>query len=226
MNNLIDLLQHQQLVWQGTRKTPVRDVDATGYSEIDQRLDGGFQKGVTEIQANYGIGELRVLLPVLKRAVTEERLIVFISPPGVVGAQALTEQGFLLGKVIVVYPDKQQEALWAAEQCLRSGVCHSVVMWTNNALEVHQIKRLQVASEVGSSHQFILRTQKAESLSLPFDLSLSLLPHVQGLSARVNKRKGGWPSDSFIVNMVEQWPSLTLQPAPDNLIQFPSVNVG
>ena len=226
MNKLIDLLQQQHLVWQGANKTPAQAGCSTGYDELDERLEGGFPKGVIEIQSDHGIGELRLLLPVLKSASVEERLIVFIAPFGVVSSQALAAQGIALDKVVVVYPSKQQEALWAAEQCLRSGACHSVVMWLEQPLEVHQVKRLQTASKAGNSQQFILRIDKAESLSLPFDLSLLLQPHAQGLSARINKRKGGWPSENFTVNMAKYWPMLVQQPRPDNLVQFPKISVG
>ncbi|WP_440874113.1 translesion DNA synthesis-associated protein ImuA [Thalassotalea sp. PLHSN55] len=226
MNNLIEQLQHRHLVWQGRSKAPLATGESTGYAELDQYLDGGFQQGVTEIQSAAGIGELRLLLPMLTRAIEEQRLIVFIAPLGIISAQVLSAQGFDLSKVLLVYPEKQQESLWAAEQCLRSGACHSVIMWTHQALEVHQVKRLQVASETGNSRQFILRTNKAESLSLPFDLSLSLQPHAQGVSASINKRKRGWRTDHFIINMAKHWPRLTQAPLPDNVVQFSKAQAG
>ena len=144
MNELIDLLQ-QRLVWQGSKKVPYQKNCSTGYGELDHYLDGGFPKGIIEVQSDNGIGELRLLLPQLKNALVEERLIVFIAPFGIISSQAIAAQGIELNKVLVVYPNKQQEALWAAEQCLRSGACHSVVMWFDQALEIHQVKRLQTA---------------------------------------------------------------------------------
>ncbi|WP_286232675.1 translesion DNA synthesis-associated protein ImuA [Thalassotalea sediminis] len=225
MNELIELLQHQHLVWQGSIKTPAQKKQSTGFEELDQHLDGGFLQGVTEIRSMEGIGELRLLLPTLKYAIEEQRLVVFIAPRGLISPQMLVTQGFDLQNFLLVYPDKHQDALWTAEQCLRSGVCHSVVMWFDKSLAMHQIKRLQIASEAGNSHQFILRTNKQESLSLPVELSLSLKPHPQGLIACINKRKGGWPSDKFIINMEKYWPMLTLQPLPNNLVPFPKVKV-
>ena len=228
MNNLIELLQHQELVWQGTTKVPGQEENlSTGFGELDQQLDGGFLKtGVTEIQSSSGIGELRLLLPVLQQAVEEQRLVVFISPEGMVMPEALGAFGFDLDKILIVYPKEQKDALWAAEQCLKSGACHSVVMWTKQALEIHQVKRLQVASDTGNCRQFVIRESKTESLSLPFTLSLSLQPHPQGLTAKINKRKRGWPSGSFVINMAKRWPALSVQDAPDNLLHFPKVKAG
>lgn len=225
MNKLIDILQHQHLVWQGSKKATASVGESSGYQTLDEQLAGGFTQGVTEIQSEPGIGELRLLLPLLKQAFSQERLVVFIAPQGIVSAQALATQGFELDKVLIVYPDDQQQALWAAEQCLRSGACHSVVMWLNQALEVHQVKRLQVASHTGNSHQFILRVNKAESLSLPFDLSMSLQAHEQGVLARINKRKQGWPSGDFTIDMADYWPALTVQARPDNVVHFPNMKV-
>lgn len=226
MNKLINLLHQQNLVWHGARKLSQQAEGSTGYAELDAHLNGGFQKGLTEIRSDAGIGELRLLIPTLKTALAEDRLIVFIAPFGVISSQALLASDFELKNVLSIYPQNKQEALWAAEQCLRSGACHSVVMWLNDALEVHQVKRLQVASETGNSYQFILRTDKAESLSLPFDLSLSLQPDLKGLSVRINKRKGGWASGEFLLDMTQSWPTLVLSPQADNLIPFPQVNVG
>jgi len=225
MNRLLEKLHHQNLLWQGVKqvspKYSSQGCEATGYSELDVRLDGGFPQGITEIQSDTGIGELRLLMKALKSAFTQQRLVVYIAPMGIISSQALAASDFELDMVLLIYPKDQQEALWSAEQCLRSGACHSVVMWLHDALEVHQVKRLQVASRQGNSHQFIFRTQKAESLSLPFDLSLSLTPDIKGLSARINKRRGGWASEDFKLDMSASWPSLVIPSPPDNLILFP-----
>jgi len=227
MNNLIKLLQNQELVWQGSAKITSQKKISTGYDELDQQLDGGFlQTGVTEIQALNGIGELRLLLTTLSASLSEQRLVVFIAPQGIVTPQALAAQNIELDKVVEIFPENQKDSLWAAEQCLRSGACHSVVLWIYEALEIHQIKRLQIASETGHCRQFVLRAYKAESLSLPFDLSLTLHPHTKGLNVKINKRKRGWSSKHFTIDMEKYWPTLTLQPTPDNLVYFPNIKAG
>lgn len=227
MNRLIDLLQEQYPVWQGSAQIPEHCICSSGYPELDQALAGGFSvKGVTEIQSDVGIGELRLLMPTLCLANEEQRLIVFIAPKGVISAQHLISKGLSPDQVLVIYPDDQQQALWSAEQCLASGACHSVVMWLMEGLEIHQIKRLQVASDKGNCRQFILRSEKKESLSLPFDLSLSLKAYGQGVAAKINKRKYGWPSEQFNINMSKLWPELIVQARPDNVLPFPQAQMG
>ncbi|REL29309.1 translesion DNA synthesis-associated protein ImuA [Thalassotalea euphylliae] len=210
MNNLIDLLQNQDLVWQGNAKKAHSPVCLpSGFAPLDQQLGGGFPQGVNEIQSVSGIGELRLLIPALMAAAVEQRLIVFIASMGTICSEMLTEQGIELEQVLVLSLDEHQQALWAAEQCLRSGACHSVVMWTQASLAIHQVKRLQVACDVGNSFHFILREKKLEGVTLPFDLSLSLVPHQQGVLAKINKRKRGWPSAPFLIDMSDLWPALT-----------------
>lgn len=227
MNELINLLQNQELVWQGTTNIQSKSGLPTSYKELDEQLNGGFVKnGVIEIQSPSGIGELRLLLPSLQEAMHEDRLTAFIGPKGMISPEALSAQGFDLNNILIMYPGDHKNALWAAEQCLRSGTCHSLLMWADHAFEIHQIKRLQVACDTGNCKIFILRKERYESLSLPFDLSLSLQAHNQGVNAKINKRKRGWASGHFAINMAAQWPSLTVQAVPNNLIHFPKVKTG
>lgn len=223
MNNLIETLQNKQLVWQGSAQQTKRDGQSTGYSDLDKQLNGGLpSSGVIEILSDVAIGELRLLLPsMIDKA---DRLLVFISPPGSVNAHLFLSQGVDLSKVVVIYPDDQKNALWSAEQCLKSGACDSVVMWAYEALEIHQIKRLQLASEKGASRHFIMRNQRCESLSLPVDLSLSLSPTETGLNVQINKIKYGWPSEPFALNMQNNWPKLTCKERINNIVFFPNVN--
>jgi len=225
MNNLIEALKRQDLVWHGAAKNPITSTISSGYAELDYQLNGGIvQTGVIEILSDFAIGELRLLMPTL--ALNDDKLLVFISPPGHINAQMMFIQGLNLAQLLIVNPQCQQDALWAAELCLRSGACASVLLWTNESLETHQIKRLQLACEKGSSRQFIIRSQKVECIGLPFDLSLSLSACPQGLSAKINKRKRGWSSQEFIIDMRKSWPTLTLQNPANNLVYFPTQQTG
>jgi len=225
MNNLIETLQVKQLVWHGSAQTPTIDTVATGYAELDKQLNGGFPTtGVIELLSDHSVGELRLLLPSITRST--HRLLVFIAPPGTVNAQMLVSEGALLENTIIIYPKDKKDRLWAAEQSLKSGACNAVVLWTNDHLETHQIKRLQLASAKGRCPQFILRTTLNEALSLPVDLSLSLNAHHNGLIAKVNKRKRGWPTRPFKINMQNRWPKLTQKQQANNLLHFPNTKVG
>lgn len=218
MNDLINLLQHRNLVWHGALQKTAFSRQASEYSELDEKLEGGFpEHGVVDIASPAGIGELRLLLPFLQR---QKRLLVYINPPGQICAEQLHHYGVDISQVLVIYPEKKNDALWAAEQCMKSGACAAVLLW-QNALEVHHVKRLQVAGETGQSLIFLHRTTDKSAISLPVTLGLTLLANDYGLDIHIRKRKGGWPLPAFTVDMRQQWPALTLHRAA-NVVPFPA----
>ena len=133
---------------------------------------------------------------------------IFINPPGKICAEFFNDQNIPLENILVIQPQRALDALWAAEQCLKSGACHSVLLWGAN-LEIHQTKRLQAASETGKCLQFHFKATSHNQLSLPVSLSMKLSSHAQGLKVEVTKRKGSWSYGSFILDMSQNWPLLT-----------------
>lgn len=226
MHELINDLQRKQLIWKGNRESLPGECHSTGFPELDARLGGGFPtSGVIEIQSPQGIGELRLLMP-HAQVHARERLLVLINPPGYLCAEYLYSQGIAPSQVLLIYPDSTNHALWAAEQCLKSGSCCSVCLWQEN-LEIHQAKRLQVASETGHCLHFLFKSVNSDSpskvFSLPVSLSLTLEPHETGLTVSITKRKGGFLRDNFVVSMASYWPELTLsaQSTHSRVIPFP-----
>ncbi|WP_440905267.1 translesion DNA synthesis-associated protein ImuA [Catenovulum sp. SX2] len=223
MQNLIELLEHKNLVWHGYNHKTKPDAISSGYAELDEKLCGGFAKSsVIELISETAIGELRLLIPSINQT---EGLVVFIAPPGRVNGQTLQKNNFDINKVIIVQTNNTQESLWAAEQCLQSGCCHSVCMWISSELAIHQIKRLKLACKKGDSRQFVIRRKKAESITLPFDLSLSIEPDFLGLNIKINKFVGGHLTKHFNLDMSHLWPNLAIQTNRQNIIQFPTTKV-
>lgn len=221
MYELIENLKQKQWLWSGNQAPKQQDYHPTGYDLLDQKLSGGFPAhGVVELQGATGIGELRLLLPHLKNT-SQQRLSVFIQPPGHLCAEQFINEGLDCNQLLIIYPKSDKEALWAAEQCLRSGACSNVLLW-HPELEVHQTRRLQVASEHGHCLHFLFKTASKSLFSLPVSLSMTLLPHALGIEVTITKRKGGWPQGSFVVDWRSQWPSLTLRPQENPVvIPFP-----
>ncbi|WP_416308450.1 translesion DNA synthesis-associated protein ImuA [Neptunicella sp. SCSIO 80796] len=218
MNDLINLLQRRNLVWQGSEQKPALVRLSTGYSELDTRLNGGFPaNGVVQLSSPMGIGEIRLLLPFIKK---QQRLLVVINPPGHLCAEQLHHFGCDISQVLVIFPSSPTDALWAAEKCLNSGACGSVLMW-QNCLDVHHVRRLQLASEAGDCLLFVLRAAQKNAISLPVTLDMGLFADEQGLQVEIRKRKGGWPLPGFQVDMRQHWPSLTLN-QPANVVHFPT----
>jgi cell division inhibitor SulA len=226
MNTILNYLKNKQLVWHGNHVHSTLSVASSGFSELDLALGGGFpEQGVVDIHSPVGIGELRLLLPCLHaRQQNSQKLLVFIAPPMQLNSEMLAEYGLPLSQILFIQPDTIQQALWSAEQCLRSGCCQAVLLWQQN-LEMHQAKRLQLAAEQGQALQILLRSQADTSLSLPLTLSMTLDAHPSGLRVHITKRKGGWPRPPFVLSMRHHWPALSLAPIGDNILHFPAKQV-
>mgnify|MGYP000058616180 CR=1 FL=1 len=205
----------------------------TGNDNIDGRggddlLGGGFPPhGVVEMESIGSIGELRLLAPYLKATQTNG-VTAFIQPPALVNSLFLHYIGLDINQVWVVNPAHPKDALWAAEQCLKSGVCSNVLLWQEE-LEIHQVKRLQVASEQGTCPLFMLKPNMTNRLSLPVSLSLKLQGHGQGVSVEVLKRKGGWSKGSVDINFQHHYPQLVMPTTthiPSTVVNFPLANQG
>ncbi|MCG7548404.1 translesion DNA synthesis-associated protein ImuA [Pseudoalteromonas sp. Of7M-16] len=212
MANLIDFLQHQNLVWQGTDNAPLtqRLVEkvSTGYDVLDAHLDGGFpMPGVVDIKSHTGVGEVRLLLPYIR---SQSRLCVMINPPACINAHALLHQDVMTELVWVISTNTCQEALWAAEQCLKSGACGSVLLWHRD-LQVHQVKRLLLSAQTGKSLCCLLRNDVSQFGSLPVSLCLQLEPDIDGLKIKVNKLRGGWAKPQLTLPWTLLWPLVMTQ---------------
>ena len=220
MSNVIELLQHKHLIWHASQQQSGIETSSSGFAELDKQLGGGFPAtGVTEIHSPCAIGELRLITPCL-RLRGEKRLTVFINPPGYLCAEYLLRQGFDLARTLFIRPDAGQKSLWAAEQCLKSGCCASVVLW-HSSLEIHQAKRLQVASETGNTIHFLFNTRQEHSLTLPVSLSLHLAPAEQGLHLSISRRKGSWLQSDFLLDISHHWPALTIKEERKQVFRFP-----
>ncbi len=227
MNTLLEQLKNKRLIWQANQQDTIVSTDSTGYQELDDALHGGFpQQGVIDIDSPIGIGEMRLLLPSLRaRHQDLNRLLVFIGTPMQINGEMLAEAGLSLEQILIIQPQTPEHALWSAEQCLKSGCCHSVLLW-HKQLDVAQVKRLQLAAEQGNAIHILFRHKHQVSLSLPVSLGLKLRPHHQGLSVQVTKRKGGWPDTPFHVDMNQNWPALTRKRYINNVIQLADSKVG
>ncbi len=223
MHAFLEQLQQRRLIWRGADPRPDGARRATGFAALDQRLGGGLPDcGVVEVQTPAAIGELRLLLPALAG---DERLLVFIAPPGRVNAAALGGLGLPPERMLVLRPESPAAALWAAEQCLKSGCCGAVLFWPSSgrAVNHHQVRRLQLAAAEGAALFLLLRP--AAGGALPASLTLSLSSHPRGLAVAVPRRRGGWPLEAFRVDLCEQWPTLTLSNPPARVLSMPAPRV-
>lgn len=219
MSAIIQSLQSSQLLWRaGEAAEKSGNTLSSGYPQLDGKLGGGWpDKGIVELQTQQtGIGEVRLLLPSLKtiklRQENQDRLFLWVRPPGRLNAQTLSMAGLPLNNTVVATDICPEQGFWIAEQSLRSGCCAVVVMWCES-LEPNQAKRLQLAAKEGDSLGVLIRPPSDVEQSLPISLRMSLSPNKHGLAVDINKRLGGNPVGTFALDMTRQWPLLT-EPKP------------
>ncbi|MGY0503963.1 translesion DNA synthesis-associated protein ImuA [Luteimonas sp. e5] len=191
LSHLIDARQ----VWRGPARAPeVPTGQPTGHAELDARLPwGGWPPAsLSEIlMPADGVGELSLVMPTLARLTRAGQRIVLIAPPYRVHAPGWRNGGVDLAQIEVVQAATGKDALWAAEQCLRSAACAAVLCWPMKA-DDRALRRLQVAAETGQSLGFVFRDARQARNPSPAALRLQISATARQIT--VLKCRGGWAS--------------------------------
>lgn len=201
--SLEKLLQNPR-VWRGSSQVNTRAGLASGYPKLDRCLPGGGWpvSALTEILIEqYGIGELRLLMPALAQLsvaktqteYTEPGWIAWIAPPFQPYAPALQQCGIDLSRMLIVRPKDDSELLWSAEQALSSGTCAAVLLWPDT-LDDKASRRLQLAAEKGQSWAIAFRPLSARQQPSAAALRLELQATGQGTRVHILKSRGGRPT--------------------------------
>src|SRR5690606_10401619 len=135
-----------------------------------------------------GVGELQLLWPTLARLSQASERIVLVAPPYVPFAPAWQAAGITLRQVQVIEANSPRDALWATEQCLRSGSCGVVLCWPQKA-DDRALRRLQVAAESGRTLAFATRPMTAARNPSPAALRIAI--DARPAQLRVLKCRGG-----------------------------------
>ncbi|WP_188035799.1 translesion DNA synthesis-associated protein ImuA [Pseudomonas sp. EZ-C24] len=195
MGAVVDLdgLLDQRRIWRG-RQTQARPLglQPTGHAQLDERLpDGGWPAAALSelLLASPGCGELQLLWPSLARLTAESGRVVLIAPPFIPFAPAWQAAGVDL-RWLTQVEAAPTDALWAAEQCLRSGSCAAVLCWPERA-DDRALRRLQVAAETGQALAFACRLQHAAHNPSPAALRIAV--DTRPAQWRVLKCRGGMP---------------------------------
>ena len=186
----LDHLLDAHRVWRGRAIVPPPSRQPTGHAALDAVLPGGGwpDSALSEIfTAAVGIGELRLVWPTLARLTTAGERVVLVTPPHLPYPQAWLTAGVDLHHLSIVQT-AGRDALWTAEQCLRSGSCGAVLCWLAQA-DDRALRRLQVAAESGQTLGFAYRPLR-ESVN-PSPAALRLAVDGQPAQLRVLKCRGG-----------------------------------
>ncbi|WP_172961509.1 damage-inducible protein [Pandoraea apista] len=194
----------------------------TGFAALDAELPGaGWPHGaVTELLSERpGIGEWRLLAPVLRDLTQAGQPVMVVAPPMLPYAPALAGWGIDLRWLSVVmrppYQTRSRPAagtrggrggrsgrgergvtaedrdmLWCAEQALKSACCGAVLTWLPAATP-EQIRRLQVAAGGGETLTWVVRRPAAAATASAAPLRLGLsVGEGSRLGVQFHKRRG------------------------------------
>ena len=178
-------------LWHAGRSAAIAaDGEPTGHAALDALLpQGGWpRRALTEL-----------LLPTLARMTRAGGIVALVAPPYIPYAPAWQDAGVDLAWLEVVEAGAR-DALWAFEQCLRSGACAAVLGWPQQA-DAAALRRLQVAADSGACLGFALRDRRHAVNASPAALRLERTRDAQGASAwQVRKCRGGpAPAQAFVL---------------------------
>ncbi|MDR9846671.1 translesion DNA synthesis-associated protein ImuA [Herbaspirillum huttiense] len=192
---------------------------SSGFEALDAELpERGWPPGVLIelLLPQEGVGELRLLRPVLARAPATARRppqagrIALLQAPHQVNAPGWAHMGVEASRLLQLQADHAADACWAAEQVLRADSCQALLMWQPRLRKGDHdlLRRLHVAAQAGQTLFFMLRPLSCAREPSPAPLRLTLKPARNGLEIGFLKRRGPLREQSLFLPLL---PSPNLQ---------------
>lgn len=178
----------------------------TCFAALDGLLpDGGWpQLTLIELLAPCGVGEMRLLLPVLAPLMRARQTVLWVEPPYIPYPRALIAHGAMLEQLLVVRARDRAQRLWAIEQALKSGAAAAVVAWlpedTAHLTSFQTLRRLQLAVQSMKRDPglvFLLRSPASHTTASPAPLRIGLSACEHGVVLDIFKRRG-MPAHSVV----------------------------
>lgn len=207
-------------VWRAGRlDSTVPPGQASGFAALDAVLPGGGwpDSCLTELLCREpGIGELRLLIPLLQRLTQQRRFVILLAPPHIPYAPALAGFGVQLDYLIVIQAPNAADRLWAVEQTLRSTGFGALLAWLpQQRTRPEHLRRLQLAAQSAGGPVFLFRELAAQFEASPAPLRLMLLPRpAQQLSVQILKRRGPVIAKPLLIRLPQPVSTFTLRAAP------------
>jgi len=197
----LEALVDARHVWRG-HVAPQPEGDApTGHAALDASLPAGGwpEHALTEVLVSAdGVGEIDLLTPTLARLTQAGKIVVLVAPPYIPYAPAWQARGIALASLMVIDAEPKQ-AVWAFEQCLRSGSCAAVIGWPQR-IDHSALRRLQVAATTGHALGFAIRDRQHADNASPAALRLEIGPDRHVL---VRKCRGGMvPTGTYPISPI------------------------
>lgn len=168
------------------------DVWPSGWPVLDAELPGGGwpSRALTELLLPApGLGELRLLAPLLARLSAQGQVLLWVQPPALLSAAGLLQMGCAPERCVVVRPELAPprravrkgaprapwaDLCWALEQALHSGQAGAVLAWLPPHLPQEALRRLQLAAQAQAGPIFLLRPDVDAAQASPAPLRLRL----------------------------------------------------
>ena len=160
------LLQGNPNLWRGCDMAGQGDFGIpTGFPGLDNILPGrGWpRRGLIEVVTpGWGMGELQLLMPLMRSVIESGKWILWISPPFLLYGPALQQAGVDTDRVVIVDPSTTcKDALWSMEKALQTSNCGLVLAW-QNWLPGTVLRRLQLAAESGGTLGVLFKRSVSE----------------------------------------------------------------
>lgn len=203
-----ELLKHPAL-WKAGALQRAVEATSTGFEVLDRHLPGnGWPKaGLCEFMLpSSGLGELKLLLPVLKTLSRQSRWIAWVNPPFIPYAPALKAAGVDIDKILLIHPKNHKDALWALERATQSGTCSAALAWLDEReLKTKDTQRLQLAARQGGTLSCLIRPEKALAENSMAELRVAVRRSGEdSLNVSLCKRRGGWPVPDLCLSLRER----------------------
>jgi cell division inhibitor SulA/protein ImuA len=239
MNVALAELLHNPLLWRGGDLAQAADVVPTGFAALDRELPGGgWPRGcLTELLTEgEGVGELRLLLPALRRVARDDAWIALVAPPHIPYAPAFAGYGIDPVRVIVIAAAEDKHRWWAAEQILRANCAGALLFWPRTVSD-QRLRRLQLAAQESEAPAFMFASTARAAHASPAPLRIRLSSHharamspatqpapqlttqlTTQLRLDIFKRRGGTMSQPLLIDVrlmpvpLEQTPSIAELP--------------
>ncbi len=162
----------------------------TGFAALSAELPGGgwpLGNLIEMLVPQHGIGEMQLLRPALGNL--GGRSVMLVQPPYTPQIAAWANWGCAPGCLRWTQARRPADALWAAEQVLRSGVFGALLLWQERVRN-QALRRLQLAAQESDTLFVLVRPVAAAVQVSPAPLRLMLRPGRRGLDISILKRRG------------------------------------
>lgn len=186
-----DALPHPA-VWRASGLSPAAGLClAPGHAGLAAELPGGgWPCGslVEFLLPRAGVGEIRLLLPALA-AVPAGHPVVLVQPPYLPNTVSWAAWGLDPAQLLWLRPQTEADALWAANQVLKSGGSHALLCWLPR-VRTEALRRLHSAAQASNTLFVAMRPLDAAQQASPAPLRLAVQPADGGVLLRFVKRRG------------------------------------